>query len=58
LLAEPVSGVHAAEAKRKLVTLEDVRRDYSAELDRRSDMLQGRFPVIGGGGDDHVMDVL
>ncbi|KAF1826427.1 uncharacterized protein K489DRAFT_376838 [Dissoconium aciculare CBS 342.82] len=57
LLAEPVSGVHAAEAKRKLVTLEDVRRDYSAELDRRSDMLQGRFPVIGGG-DDHMMDVL
>jgi nuclear pore complex protein Nup160 len=57
LLAEPVSGVHAAEAKRKLVTLEDVRRDYCAELDRRSDMLQGRFPVVGSG-DDHMMDVL
>lgn len=54
LLADPVSGVHAAEAKRKLVTLEDVRRDYSAELDRRSDMMQGRFPVVGG---DEVMDV-
>jgi hypothetical protein len=34
-----------------------VRRDYCAELDRRSDMLQGRFPVVGSG-DDHMMDVL
>jgi hypothetical protein len=55
LLAEPIEGVHQAGEKRKLVTLEEVRRDYSAELDRRSDILQGRFPLVGGGGDE--MDV-
>jgi hypothetical protein len=49
LLAEPIEGVHQAGQKRKLVTLEEVRRDYSAELDRRSDILQGRFPLVGGG---------
>ena len=49
LLAEPIEGVHQAGEKRKLVTLEEVRRDYSAELDRRSDILQGRFPLVGGG---------
>lgn len=48
LLAEPIARVHQAEQKRKLVTLEEVRRDYSAELDRRSDILQGRFPLVGG----------
>jgi nuclear pore complex protein Nup160 len=48
LLAEPIEGVHQAGQKRKLVTLEEVRRDYSAELDRRSDILQGRFPLVGG----------
>jgi hypothetical protein len=55
LLAEPIEGVHQAGEKRKLVTLEEVRRDYSAELDRRSDILQGRFPLVGGGDE---MDVL
>jgi hypothetical protein len=55
LLAEPIEGVHQAGEKRKLVTLEEVRRNYSAELDRRSDILQGRFPLVGGGGDE--MDV-
>lgn len=49
LLAEPIEGVHQAGQMRKLVTLEEVRRDYSAELDRRSDILQGRFPLVGGG---------
>ena len=48
LLADPIEGVHQAGQKRKLVTLEEVRRDYSAELDRRSDILQGRFPLVGG----------
>lgn len=48
LLADPIEGVHQADSKRKLVTLEEVRRDYSAELDRRSDILQGRFPLVGG----------
>jgi hypothetical protein len=47
LLAEPIAGVHQAGQKRKLVTLEEVRRDYAAELDRRSDILQGRFPLVG-----------
>lgn len=56
LLAEPIQGVHQADQKRKLVTLEEVRRDYSAELDRRSDILQGRFPLVGGGVADE-MDV-
>lgn len=49
LLAEPIEGVHPVGQKRKLVTLEEVRRDYSAELDRRSDILQGRFPLVGSG---------
>ncbi|KAM0702986.1 hypothetical protein Q7P35_010418 [Cladosporium inversicolor] len=48
LLADPIEGVHQAGQKRKLVTLEEVRRDYAAELDRRSDILQGRFPLVGG----------
>ena len=54
LLADPMDGVHPVDAKRKLVTLEDIRREYSAELDKRSDMLQGRFPLNIG----DEMDVL
>jgi len=54
LLADPITGVHEPDRKRKLVTLDEVRREYSAELDRRSDMLQGRFPLVGGG---DAMDV-
>lgn len=49
LLADPIEGLHDAAEKRKLVTLEEVRREYVAELDRRSDMVQGRFPLVGGG---------
>ena len=55
VLAEPISGVHREGTKRKLVTLADVRREYTIELDRRSEMLQGRFPVLAGGDE---MDVL
>ncbi|TKA65103.1 hypothetical protein B0A55_10039 [Friedmanniomyces simplex] len=55
VLAEPIAGVHREGAKRRLVTLADVRREYTEELDRRSEMLQGRFPVVGGGDE---MDVL
>ncbi|KAF2717724.1 hypothetical protein K431DRAFT_288338 [Polychaeton citri CBS 116435] len=40
---------------RKLVTVEDVRRDYDKELDRRSDVLRGRFPIVGGR--DGLMEV-
>lgn len=41
------------EPKRKIITLEDVRREYQAELDRRSEILQGRFAITGD-----AMDVL
>ncbi|KAI5245957.1 hypothetical protein E4T42_06584 [Aureobasidium subglaciale] len=34
--------------KRKIVTLEDVRKEYQAELDRRSEMQQGRFALTAG----------
>lgn len=54
VLAEPITSVHGDGAKRKLVTLADVRREYNAEMDRRSNILAGRFPLIGG--DD--MDLL
>ncbi|QIX02526.1 hypothetical protein AMS68_008043 [Peltaster fructicola] len=57
LLAEPVDGIHIADTRRQLVTLEDVRRQYVAELDKRSDLQHGRFPLIGGDNDDE-MDVL
>lgn len=56
LLAEPIAGVHREGRKRRLVTLADLRREYTAELDKRSDMLHGRFALVGGGGDE--MDVL
>lgn len=56
LLAEPLPDVQSADGKRRLVTLEDVRSEYAAELDVRSDLHQGRFPLIGG--DDDAMDVL
>ena len=44
--------------KRRLVTLGDVRREYTAEMDRRSEMLLGRFGVVGGAGVGEAMDVL
>ncbi|KAK5121028.1 hypothetical protein LTR85_005812 [Meristemomyces frigidus] len=56
LLAEPIAGVHREGRKRRLVTLADLRREYTAELDKRSDMLHGRFALVGGGGEE--MDVL
>ena len=48
LLADPIGEVHGDGKKRRLVTIDEVRRDYGAELDRRSDVLQGRFPLVGG----------
>ena len=63
LLADPIPGVgggvngrEGGRGKRKLVTLADVRREYTTELDRRSDVLHGRFPMVNGGGEE--MDVL
>ncbi|KAF2764638.1 hypothetical protein EJ03DRAFT_331683 [Teratosphaeria nubilosa] len=41
-------------AKRRLVTLDELRREYAAELDKRSDMLHGRYALVG----DESMDVL
>ncbi|KXT17773.1 hypothetical protein AC579_3617 [Pseudocercospora musae] len=48
LLADPLKGVHPSGAKRRLVRLEDIRREYAAELDKRSDIEQGRFALVGG----------
>jgi len=58
VLAEGVEGEHSSsgkKSKRRIVTLDDVRRDYQSELDRRSEMQQGRFPLLGDG---EAMDVL
>ncbi|KAK3691117.1 hypothetical protein LTR37_018870 [Vermiconidia calcicola] len=54
LLADSIEDVHGAGQKRKLVQIADVRREYGAELDERSDILQGRFPLVAG----DEMDVL
>ncbi|KAB2569604.1 Nucleoporin [Lasiodiplodia theobromae] len=43
-------------APRRLVTLEDLRREYQAELDRVAAMETGRFAFSAGGGDE--MEVL
>ncbi|KIW06549.1 uncharacterized protein PV09_02979 [Verruconis gallopava] len=43
------------EGKRRLVTLEDVRREYQEELDRRAAMEQGKFAFVDEG---EEMDVL
>lgn len=48
----PVAGSGGG-PKRRIVTLEDVRREYQAELDRRSEIVQGRFAFRG-----EAMDVL
>jgi DNA repair protein RAD51/nuclear pore complex protein Nup160 len=64
VLHEPVPGMKGLsngcgkekEGKRKLVTLEDVRREYAEELDRRAVLEQGRFGFVDEGGDG--MDVL
>lgn len=61
VLAEPIPGVHTDGRKRKLVTLEQVRGEFEKELDRRSDLALGRFPLtgmIGNGGGDEDMDML
>ncbi|KAK4635657.1 Nucleoporin [Fulvia fulva] len=55
LLADPIPHVHEPERQRKLVTISDIRREYTAELDRRSEIMHGRFPLMGGGDD---MDLL
>ncbi|KAK3720431.1 hypothetical protein LTR37_003843 [Vermiconidia calcicola] len=54
LLADSIEDLHGAGKKRRLVQIADVRREYGAELDKRSDILQGRFPLVAG----DEMDVL
>lgn len=44
--------------KRRVVTLEEVRRGYQEELDRRSVLESGRFALVGGEGDGMEMDVV
>jgi len=56
ILADSAEGeIGVKKSKRRIVTLEEVRREYQSELDRRSEMQQGRFPLLGGG---EPMDVL
>jgi hypothetical protein len=43
------------EGKRRLITLEDVRREFQEELDRRAALKQGRFGFMDAGNE---MDVL
>jgi len=53
-------GNHAVEEKRKVVTIEDVRRAYQKELDTRSVIESGRFGFGVGGGEreEDEMDML
>ena len=55
ILAEPKEGTGE---KRGLVRLSDLRREYVADLDRRSEVVLGRFPLVGGDGGGEAMDVL
>lgn len=43
------SSVTAAayNAKRSIVTLEDLRKEYTLELDRRNEVMQGRYGIVG-----------
>ncbi|MCJ1413338.1 hypothetical protein MMC19_007443 [Ptychographa xylographoides] len=45
--------VHGGE-KRKVIRLEDVRKDYQEELDRRSVIDSGRFGIVDGTTDDDM----
>ncbi|KAK3051666.1 hypothetical protein LTR09_007321 [Extremus antarcticus] len=56
LLADPIAEVQGDGKKRRLVKIADVRREYGMELDKRSDLLHGRFPLLADDGD--AMDVL
>lgn len=42
--------------RRKIVTLEDLRREYAAELDRVQRIERGDYPFLGVEGEE--MDVL
>jgi tetratricopeptide (TPR) repeat protein len=60
------SGMLQGGKKRRLVTLADLRREYTALLDQRSEVACGRFAFVGGGaaanargiGGGEAMDVL
>lgn len=55
-----LAGAEDGGKKRRVVTLEEVRRGYQEELDRRSVLESGRFALVGGEGegDGMEMDVL
>ncbi|KAF2151954.1 hypothetical protein K461DRAFT_322084 [Myriangium duriaei CBS 260.36] len=64
ILAEPpppegkdFSASMLAVGKRKIVTLDDVRAEYQAELDRRSEIAHGRFALTGAVGEGMEVDV-
>ncbi|GAM88459.1 hypothetical protein ANO11243_064920 [Dothideomycetidae sp. 11243] len=64
ILAEPPnqagsSSAISPSAKRKIVTLDHVRAEYQAELDRRSEIAHGRFALFadGAAGADQGMQV-
>jgi len=42
-------------SKRRIVTIEDIRREYQEELDRLAALEQGKFAFAGNG---DAMDVL
>jgi nuclear pore complex protein Nup160 len=50
---KPASGVNFLQTKRKIVTLEDIRKDYQAELDRLAAIANNQF----GFADDDEMDI-
>jgi len=61
VLAEGVEGENSGssrKSKRRIVTLDDVRRDYQGELDRRSEMQQGRFSLLVDGESIGLMTTL
>lgn len=48
----------AIAGKRRIVTLDDVRAEYQAELDRRSEIAHGRFALFAPERDGMEIDVL
>lgn len=53
-----LAGAEEGGKKRRVVTLEEVRRGYQEELDRRSVLESGRFALVGGEGDGMDVDGL
>jgi nuclear pore complex protein Nup160 len=58
VLAEEIKRGGKKVGKRRVVTLQDVRRAYQEELDRVSAVGKGQFSVVGGDVDGDEMDIL